>query len=98
MQAREADVLIEQMAGLIEQSHRLQLEMFEMWKVLLNVSERAPYLRVEQATKESAAGVLPDRPTFTIVEAAGCWASAAARHTRRPDAVRSDRFGLATGS
>ena len=41
MRSREAEVLVERMVAVIEQSHRLQLEMLEMWKALLNVGERA---------------------------------------------------------
>lgn len=70
MRSREAEVLVERMVAVIEQSHRLQLEMLEMWKALLNVGERAPDSHAGQIPEVPAAGVPPDKQTFTIDETA----------------------------
>ena len=70
MGCREADVLIERMVGVIEQSHRLQLEMLEMWRAVLNVSNRLADSPTVHTPEGSSAAVLPDRPTFTVAETA----------------------------
>jgi excisionase family DNA binding protein len=70
MDKRQAELLLNRLAAVTEQSYKLQLELLEAWRLALTVDEpTAPIQPIELATPVPD-DILPDKPVLNVEEVA----------------------------
>lgn len=70
MRGEEVDAVFEQMVRAIEQSHRLQLEVLQMWRTLMRFDQPAPEPRPDPEPSAPRDIDPSQKVTFTVPEVA----------------------------
>ena len=70
MNRREQQTLFRQLETVIEQSHRLQLELLGLLRSMMEIEPPAPISSASDAPDAPVAPDLPDKPMFSVEEVA----------------------------
>jgi excisionase family DNA binding protein len=70
MDQHEQQRLLQQLETVIEQSHRLQLELLGLLRSMMEIESHAPSSGAPEACDVPVAIDLPDKPTFSVDEVA----------------------------
>lgn len=70
MDRREQQRVLQQLETVIEQSHRLQLELLGLLRSMMEIEPPAPIAPIPQARDAPVAVDLPDKPMFSVEEVA----------------------------